>query len=58
MEASGQLHALAAVYPGQESRHSPPPPRPVPGSHWIGGWVCLGAGLDPVERRKILHFRE
>jgi hypothetical protein len=34
-------------------------PRPLyPGeialcTHWIGGWVGLGAGLDAVEKRKI-----
>jgi hypothetical protein len=25
-----------------------------PSTHWIGGWVGPGAGLDDVERRKIL----
>jgi hypothetical protein len=25
-----------------------------PGSHWIGGWVNLRAGLDDVEKRKFL----
>jgi hypothetical protein len=29
-----------------------------PGTHWIGGWVGHRAGLDTVERRKILHSRE
>jgi hypothetical protein len=24
-------------------------------SRWIGGWVGPRAGLDPVEKRKILH---
>jgi hypothetical protein len=28
------------------------------GTHWIGGWVGLSAGLDAVEERKILHCRE
>jgi hypothetical protein len=36
MAVSGQRHAPAAVYPG----------RRTPGTHWIGGWVCLRAGLD------------
>jgi hypothetical protein len=36
MAVSGQSHAPAAVYPG----------RRTPGTHWIGGWVCLRAGLD------------
>jgi hypothetical protein len=26
----------------------------VPGTHWIGGWVGLRAGLDDVETRKFL----
>jgi hypothetical protein len=26
------------------------------GTHWIRGWVVLRAGLDPVEKRKILHL--
>jgi hypothetical protein len=25
----------------------------APGNGWIGGWVCLRAGLDSVEKRKI-----
>jgi hypothetical protein len=23
------------------------------GTHWIGGWVDLGSGLEAVEKRKI-----
>jgi hypothetical protein len=26
----------------------------VPGTHWIGGWVDLRAGLDDLEKRKFL----
>jgi hypothetical protein len=26
----------------------------VPGTHWIGGWVGLGAGLDAVEKNLAL----
>jgi hypothetical protein len=29
-----------------------------PGTHWIGGWVGPRAGLDAVEKRKILPCRE
>jgi hypothetical protein len=25
-----------------------------PGTHWIGGWVDTKAGLDDVEKRKLL----
>jgi hypothetical protein len=27
-------------------------------THWIGGWLGPRAGLDAVEKRKILHCRE
>jgi len=40
MEVSGQLHALAALPPGES-----------PGTHYIGGWVGPRAGLDAVARR-------
>jgi hypothetical protein len=43
MEVSGQLHVPAAL-------------PPVP--HWIGGWVGPRVGLDAVEKRKILPYRE
>jgi hypothetical protein len=26
----------------------------APGTHWIGGWVDLRAGLDDLEERKFL----
>jgi hypothetical protein len=26
----------------------------APGAHWTGDWVCHRAGLDTVEKRKIL----
>jgi hypothetical protein len=31
------------------------PPKRVPDSHWIEGWVVPRAGLDVVEKRKNLH---
>jgi hypothetical protein len=40
MEVSGQLHAPAALPPGEE------------GTHWIGGWVGPRAVLDAVVKRK------
>jgi hypothetical protein len=30
----------------------------APGNHYVGGWVVPRAGLDAVEKRKILHCRE
>jgi hypothetical protein len=30
----------------------------TPGIHWIGGWVGPRAGLDAVEMRKIVQYRE
>jgi hypothetical protein len=41
---SGQLHAPAALAPGERSR----------GTHWIGGWVDPRADMDDVEKRKFL----
>jgi hypothetical protein len=37
-------------------RDAPPrftPRERIPGTHWIGGWVGLRAGLDTGARRKI-----
>jgi hypothetical protein len=31
------------LYPGEKP----------PGTHWIGGWVDLRAGLDDLEKRKF-----
>jgi hypothetical protein len=44
MGVSGQRHAPAALYPRGKD----------PGTHWIGDWVGLRAGLDAGARRKIL----
>jgi hypothetical protein len=44
MEVRGHLHASAAYIPGEIA----------PGTHSIGGWVGPRAGLDAVEKRKIL----
>jgi hypothetical protein len=44
MEASGQRHALAALYPGERT----------PGTHWTGGWVGPRAGLYAGAKRKSL----
>jgi hypothetical protein len=33
---------------------APRPGRFTPGTHWMGGWVDPIAGLDDVEKRKIL----
>jgi len=49
-----KLHTfLASILDGE--LHSPAayPRGKVPGTHWIGGWLCLTAGLDAVEKRKI-----
>jgi hypothetical protein len=39
LEVSGQLHALAALPPGERA----------PGTHWIRGWVGPRAGLDDMK---------
>jgi len=44
-EVSGQFHAPAAFTSGVR----------VPGTHWIGGWVGLRAGLDMEEKRNKIH---
>jgi hypothetical protein len=46
MEVSGQLHAPAALHPGKE-----------PGTHWMGDLVNPRAGVDDMERRKILPLQ-
>jgi hypothetical protein len=33
------------------------PCRLTPGTHWIGGWVDPRAGLDDLEKRKLLTLR-
>jgi hypothetical protein len=38
------VNAPASLLPGKEP----------PGTHWIGGWVDLRAGLDDLEKRKFL----
>jgi hypothetical protein len=43
MEVVGQLHALAALPPGERAS-----------SHWIGGWVGLRAGVEVWRREKSL----
>jgi hypothetical protein len=43
MEASGQLHAPAALFRGEEP----------PSTHWVGGLVGFRAGLDVGAKRKI-----
>jgi hypothetical protein len=43
MEASGQLHAPAAL----------PPRKELLATYWTGGWVGPRAGLNAVVKRKI-----
>jgi hypothetical protein len=45
MEASGELHTLAALPPGKK-----------PGTHFIGGWVGSKVGLDEMSKRKKSSF--
>jgi hypothetical protein len=51
------MHSLTSVLDGGEwsaSRPGPFIPREkAPGTHWIGGWVGPGAGLDAVMNGKI-----
>jgi hypothetical protein len=48
MGVSGQRHAPAALYLREKD----------PGTHWIGSWVGLRAGLDIVARRKSFASAE
>jgi hypothetical protein len=45
MGVSGQRHAPDAIYLQEKT----------PGTHWIGGWVDLRAGLDREVKGKILR---
>jgi hypothetical protein len=42
--STGQVHASAVLYPREKT----------PGTHWIGGWVGIRAGLNTEARGKIL----
>jgi hypothetical protein len=46
MEVNGQIHDPAALPLAKKS--------PIP--HWIGGCVGPRAGLDTVQKRKIMKF--
>jgi hypothetical protein len=43
MEVRGQLHGMAALFPGKEA----------PGTHWIGGWMDPSASVDAMVKKKI-----
>lgn len=43
MEASGQLHAPAALPAGKDR-----------GTHWIGDWLGSNTGLDSVRKETFL----
>jgi hypothetical protein len=49
-------HSFTSTIDGGEWSDSRPgrfmPGERVPGTHWIGGWVGPGAGLDTVSKRK------
>jgi hypothetical protein len=49
---------LASALIGGEWSNSRPgrftPRERAPGTHWIGGWVDLRAGLNDLEKRKFL----
>jgi hypothetical protein len=45
---NGQIDPSAALPPGERT----------PGAHWIGSWVGPRAGLDDVEKIKLLTLPE
>jgi hypothetical protein len=51
------LALVGSEWSASHSCHFTPGER-VPGTHWIGGWVDPGAGLDDVEKRKFLTLPE
>jgi hypothetical protein len=53
MKAYGGIDNLTSALVGGEWSASRPGER-APGTHWIGCWVDPRAGLDNVEKRKIL----
>jgi hypothetical protein len=48
MEVSGQLHAPAALPPGERAL----------GTHWIVGWVGPSVSLQAVEKTKFCPCQE
>jgi hypothetical protein len=57
-----QIHIfLTSALVGVEWSTSRPgrftPGERAPGTHWIGGWVDLRAGLDDLKKRKFLTPR-
>jgi hypothetical protein len=51
------IFLTSALVGGEWSNSRPgrfPPGGKSPGTHWIGGWVDLRAGLDDLEKRKFL----
>jgi hypothetical protein len=54
-----QIHIFltSALVRGEWSTSRPgrfTPGEKAPGTHWIGGWVGLRAGLDDLEKRTFL----
>jgi hypothetical protein len=48
MEVSVQLHTRAALHPWKEPF----------GTHWTGGWMDPRAGLDAMDKRKMMPLPE
>jgi hypothetical protein len=58
-----QIHVfLTSTLLGGEWSDSRPdrftPGESAPGTHWIGGWVGARAGLEDVEKSKVLTLPE
>jgi hypothetical protein len=52
-----QIFLISALVGGEWSTSRPgsfTPGERAPGTHWIGGWVDLTAGLEDLEKRKFL----
>jgi hypothetical protein len=48
------IHVLLTLAPLAGEWSASVSGRFIPGTHWIGGWVVPRAGLDDVEKRKLL----
>jgi hypothetical protein len=57
VEVQIHIFLISALVGGEWSTSRPgrfTPEERAPGTHWIGGWVNLRAGLDNLEKRKFL----
>jgi hypothetical protein len=57
VDVQSHIFLTSALVGGEWSKSRPgrfTPGERAPRTHWIGGWVDLRAGLDDLEKRKLL----